>query len=199
MTVILLDGAELDIEDSQGDSTVGDLVNLVEDAMRESKRFVLELTIDGEEQGDWRNGEMLDTPLSSLKEVRIGSAPLNALMLEGLDTVSEYITLIKDTISGHVGELRQGVAPENPLSFIFSEINQIITTIDLLSKGGGKLKVDVFKSDPSVHYEGLIGHLESLKEAEDKGDSVLVADLLEYELTPYLEMIEECLFHGPNN
>ena len=55
--------------------------------------------------------------------------------------------------------------------------------------------MDLFRENPAQYFNPVIRGLEELREARDGRDSVASADILEYELKPLIDDMEENLFH----
>jgi hypothetical protein len=197
LTCIYLDGVRLDYEDTEDDATLGSLVKAIEDKMISSKRILSGLLVEGEEKVEWRTDEMLSTNLSKFKELKLESSSFEEFASRAISTLQEYIKVMLENIKASVTVLRRGEtnSPELFLS-ILEGIAQIMSSVDELSRGMTILDVNTFKEDPSVYYAPLLKHMEALEEARAGGDSLLIADIMEYEILPILSDMDEKLFHS---
>lgn len=195
MPEVYLDGARIDYVDTRNDATIGELVSAIEEEMRDLRRFVLELWIDGQKLDDSVKGELLKQPINSFTDVEFKTVSIESLALEGVDMVQEYINVIKDNIDDCAEGIRVG-GPNTDvlLASILEGIVEIVKTTDALIKGVENYKIDLFRENPTNYYKPLMNFLEDLVEALNGSDSVLLADTLEYELKPFLAHMEEALF-----
>ncbi len=197
MTDIYLDGTLLDYEDVDRDSTIGDLVQAVEKELKPMRSFVFELWVDGEKIEGWRDREIMDNSIYKYREIRLVTTTVDTIAMEGLNIVQEYINLIKRKISGVVKELRSGnIDVEKDISTIFEGLNEIVKTMNSLIEGGTRYGIKIFKENPAPYYAPILEYMEKLRNAFSCGDTVLMADLLEYELLAHLESMERRIFHS---
>lgn len=197
MTQVYLDGIRLDFEDKGNDSTIGELIDAVERDLTGNRRFVMELWVDGERLSEWRGSKVLKRPISGYEDFKLNTASMEEVALEGLDLVQEYIRVTRDNVPLCVGELRVGGSTRADSAFasIFDGLVEILRTMDALARGGEKYNMDLFMENPASYFNAIMRCLEEMKQAKENGDSVLLADLLEYELQPFLEAMEERIFH----
>ncbi|MBI1911701.1 MAG: hypothetical protein HYS21_06830 [Deltaproteobacteria bacterium] len=195
MPEVYLDGSKIDFEDSGKNLTIGELIVSLESELIRHRRFVLELWVDGEKLDNWRESLFLKKPVSSHGDFKLNTASVDAIALEGIDIVQEYLRVIKSNITVCVRDLRIGNIGDTELSPIFEGLIEVVKTLDALTQGGGRYGIDLFKENPGVFYQPLLKNMEALKNAKDSGDAVLAADILEYELHPLIEEIEEKVFH----
>lgn len=196
MVDVYLDDVKLDFEDRGSGSTIGELIEAVERDLTGHRRFVMELWVDGERQPEWRGSQMLKRPLSTHSDFKLKTASMEEVALEGLDLVQEYIRVTRENIALCAGDIRVGAKTADAVfASIFDSLVEIVKTIDALARGGEKYRMDLFKENPASYFSPIIRCLEALKDAKEAGDTVTVADILEYELQPFLEEMEEKLFH----
>jgi hypothetical protein len=79
-------------------------------------------------------------------------------------------------------------------SAIFEGLAEVLKTAVALTRGAGRYRIDLFREDPSVFYKPLMERLEELDSARSAKDTVLMADILEYELVPLITGLEEKAF-----
>lgn len=197
LTCIFLDGVRLDYEDTERDATLGNLVKAIEDEMISAKRIVSGLEVDGEGRADWRVDELMAANLSDFKELKLITASFEEFASRAVSTLQEYILVMKENVKASVSVLRrgEGYKPELFLSII-EGISQIMNSVDELSRGMAVLDVNTFKENPSVYYAPLLKNMEELEQARTGGDTLLIADILEYEILPILGDMDEKLFHS---
>lgn len=196
MVDVYLDGSRLDFEDTGSSSTIGDLIEAVERDLTCHRRFVMELWVDGEKLPEWRGSVVLSKPLSGHTDYKLNTASMEEVALEGLDLLQEYIRHTRENVPICADALRVGGGgAEAAFASIFDGLVEIVRTADALAKGGEKYNMDLFTENPAVFFGPIVKCLEEIKDAKEGGDTVLLADLLEYELQPFLERMEEKLFH----
>lgn len=196
MTEVYLDGVRLEFEDRGNRSTIKDLIETIEKDLANLRRFVMELWIDGEMLQEWRSSTVLNRPLSIYADFKLKTASMEEVALEGLDLVQEYIKVTKENIDACINDLRVGNGRADALlSSVFDGFVEIVKTLDALARGGEKYRMDLFKENPGAYFNPVIRGLEALREAMEGRDSVAAADILEYELRPLVEEMEENLFH----
>jgi hypothetical protein len=195
MTEIYLDDARLDYEDTEEDSTVGELIVAVEGQLRGLRRFVLELSIDGEKRDDWRGSALLEKKLARFEELKFVSASVETVALEGIDVLQQYMKVIAENIAECVKGIRLGGDVDEPLlTSVTGGMSEVVKTMNALTKGGGSYNMDLFREDPANFYKPVLDCLEAMQEARLSGDSVLLADVLEHELAPLIDEISSKIF-----
>jgi hypothetical protein len=196
MAQVYLDGTKLEFEDRGNRSTIKELIDTIEQDLAGLRRFVMELWIDGEMLQEWRGSQVLSRPLSIYSDFKLKTASMEEVALEGLDLVQEYIKVTKENTDACVKDLRVGNGRADALlSSVFDGFIEIVKTVDALARGGERYSMDLFRENPGQYFNPVIRGLEELREARDARDSVAAADILEYELKPLLEEMEENLFH----
>lgn len=198
MPDVMIDGKRLDFEDTKGDSTLGDLLKAVERELKSIRRFIAGIRLDGKTAGDWMDGKRFGNPLCGFGEISIETGSVEAAALEGLDTVTEYFKVIKGEISACVRDSRLGCAgADDSFNTVFEGLVEIVKTIEALAGCADAFEIKLFRENPENFYLPLLKNLEALKDARSAGDPVLVADMLEYELTPFLDGMESRIFRCP--
>ncbi|MBI2413323.1 MAG: hypothetical protein HYV24_08950 [Deltaproteobacteria bacterium] len=198
MTKVYLDNMQVDYEDTGKDSTIRDLVSVLDRELGSLKRFILELAVDGTDAPHgWRSGEVLLKRLSECTEIRLTTTSVDDMAKEGLETVREYINVIGETIKACAKDLRVGSASAAEASFatVFEGVIEVVKTIDALSQGTLRYNMALFRKRPEEYFGPIHQKLETITKIKKTGDTVLLADVLEYELKPLLEEIGEEVFH----
>lgn len=191
MTDVFIDDIRIDFEDPGADSTVGELMSVLDTEMKGARRFLKEISIDGERFSD--RGAVSGRPVSDCVEIKIKTDSFDRFTLEILEMLNEYIKIINVNTDSCVKELRLKGSYEAVFSSIVEGLIEITKTIDALISGAGTFNIRVFEEAPEAYYEEILRVLEALKAARDSGDTVLLADILEYEVAPLLKGMEEKL------
>jgi len=197
MPKVYLDNMQIDYEDTGKDSTIRELVSALDKELGSLKRFIFEIAVDGTDAPHgWRGGEVSGRKLSECAEIRLTTTSVEDMAIVGLDTVREYINVIGETIEACVKDLRIGSpSAEAAFSTVFEGVIEVVKTMDALSQGTVRYNMKLFKKKPEEYFSPLHQKLETITNVKKSGDTVLLADVLEYELKPLLEEIKEEVFH----
>lgn len=190
MTSVYVDGMSLDFADSEGNSTLGDLVGAIEREIKGMRRYVDGVCVDGEPLTDWREAQGLGRPLLGFAEIKLETASFDEVAAHGVETLREYSLVIKRNIETCAASLRKGAPAGAELSSIIEGVIEVVKTIEMLSRCSGAYSVAFFSEDPAVCCSSLLGGLEALRDAGAAADSVLLADVLDYELSSALGEVE---------
>jgi len=183
MTNVYIDGAPIDFEDTDGTSTLGDLVGAVEGQIRSIKRYVDGVSVNGQALIGWRTSGPLGSLLVEHNEVRLQTASFDEVAAEAASTLGEYAGVIRKNIEVCVASLRRGGPAGAEFSSIVEGAIELVRTIEALSKASGAYGGSQFRSDPLKCCSSVLSSLEGLKAAGENTDSVWMADILEYELS----------------
>ena len=195
MTEVYLDDTKLDYEDTEKDSTVGDLVAEIEKELRNHRRFIFELRVDGELREEWLGSALLEEKLINFKELRITSISVESVALKGIDVLQQSFELMAENITKCVQSVRQSGNLDNPLlASVTGGLTEAVKTLDELRKGARGYDMKLFSQDPANFYKPVLDCLEAMDSAREGGDSVLFADVLEHELAPLVDEILSGLF-----
>ncbi|HHL39630.1 MAG TPA: hypothetical protein ENJ37_03920 [Deltaproteobacteria bacterium] len=194
MTIVYLDDDRLDIEEKDGPSTVGELIDALAREVAPHKMVVTGVVADGERRDDWTAERFRSAAMADFGEIRILTDSVESIALHGVATCIEYLEVITGLIGEVVERLRSGEEEEalTGLSKVFVDINELVRTIEALDKVR-TYDIRPFQGEPSSLYGSLEALLQELRSAQQSGDMVLMADLLEYEISPLLDKLEEAL------
>jgi len=197
LTRIFLDEMLIDYTDTENDAVVGDLVGAIEAELKSQKRIVSGLKIESEPLLHWRSEDFMARKLSDFKELSFISEGFDEFAAAAVGTLQEYIKVMVENTGASVAVIRRGggLKPELLVS-IFEGLVQIMATIDELSRGMAVMGIRTFKEDPLAYYAPLLEQMEELEQARSRGDSLVVADILEYEILPILADMDDKLFHS---
>ncbi|MBI5237621.1 MAG: hypothetical protein HY887_04280 [Deltaproteobacteria bacterium] len=192
MTDVFIDDMKLDFEDTGNDAAVGELITAVEKEIKGLRRFIKEVSADNESLSG--RGAFSKQRVSGYKEIRIKTMPFDQFALESHETLHEYVRHITDNIKSCISVVRGKGSYEGAFTNIFEGLIEVTRTMESLSTGSRAYDIEIFKEDPALYYEEILRNIEALKGARDADDTVLLADILEYETIPLLERVEEKLF-----
>ncbi len=196
ITEVYLDETKLDFSGLSLSSTVGDIVEVVETDLRPLRRFIMELWVDGKNEGlAWKDGVVINEPVKSYGELRLFTSDIDPVVLQGIYTVGEYNDFICELTRKMTDALRCGFGEvDNYLGAIIESIGEMVKTMDSLYKCGLAYGIEVFKENPVAYYEAILNNMTALKDARLALDNILLADILEYEFTPLLREMEDKVF-----
>jgi len=193
-TEIFLDGTKIEYEDAGGDSTVDELIEVLEKELLCAGRCIKEVWIDGAIVTDWRDQSVALDLLSKRSEVKLKTISVDSLATQGVLILHDYLRFINENIPSCTADLRLGrPSAEKLFAAIFEGLVEVLKTADALIGAGGARRIDLFRGDPAVYFKPLMERLEELSEARSSKDMILMADILEHELVPYIVKMEEAV------
>jgi len=196
MAEVYLDGNRIDFVDDRNDATIGELMAAIETELKDHRRFVFELWVDGEKVEKTSDDDLLSSPISLFSDFEFKTVSIESLALEGVDTVQEYLRVIRENLDDCVEEMRRGGPNVEVLLRAITEgIVEVIKTTDALLKGVEKYSIELFRENPARYYKSLLKFLDTITDAANTGDSIMVSDTLAYELKPLIEEIESTIFY----
>ncbi|HXI10428.1 MAG TPA: hypothetical protein VNK06_06435 [Thermodesulfobacteriota bacterium] len=194
---IYLDGTRLECEDETGDSTVKDLVEALEKELGAAGRCIMEMRKNGEVVPEWRTVDVLGERLSGCSELRLTTVSVDDLACEGMEILQEYLRFIAENASSCSEDLRMGRSSAvERFSLIFEGLAEVVKTVEALAGGAGRHGTALFGEDPAVYLRPMIDRLEEVNAARSSGDTVVAADILEYEVVPLVTKMEELFSSG---
>ncbi len=200
MTEIYIDDNRIDFEDTENDATIGELIGMVEAQLKEQRRFVEELIIDGRAEPDFRSEATSKRLILNFATLKLLSSTVESIALEGVDVLERYLTVVLENINKYVSALRTGGSPAGASPVVVIDgMTEIAKTMNELNKGGVNYDITIFRADPALFYSRILGCLETLNKAKESVDSVLMGDILEYELKPLVEEMLNTLFAKRKN
>ena len=188
---VIVDGASnYDLKGEPAD--VLSAVGAVSDFLKSQGRSILSVKADGNDiQPEELTERLKDVPLSEVGRLEIGSESTAALVDECLKGLNESLPELPK-VCRNLAEVFQGENPEEgfdpfvELAGIWAQVksreslvaNALDADLNALEVGG--------KSLQAIHGE-LNQFLEEAEQALKDGDTILLGDLLEYELAPRAE------------
>ena len=195
MTEVFLDGQRIEFEDRDKSATLGELIEAMNRELKSMKRFIVEVSVDGESMIDWAGSSSLRDSIYAHSDLRLFSDAVESMALKGLHTVEEYILLIKAEAALCLTDIRTGAGSAGArLNAVFEGMIEVIKNMEALSIGAGKYAITVFREDPSPYLKRALETLEAIGKARAAGDAVTLTDALEYEAIPLLEEMGRALF-----
>ncbi len=150
------------------------------------KEVVSNITVDGKPLPIEAEDSALHQPLSNYKEIDFTVKSSLDLAYEALDSCNAYLDLIIEKIHSLTGLYQENKTDE--ANALFSETISIIDMfVQLISRIYKTLKEDgpthFKKTNTVLNLEiHLLGILKALVPAKEKEDTIMLCDLLEYEL-----------------
>jgi hypothetical protein len=182
--IVTLDGERLD----GAFSNQGTLQALIDQVRRTRPEdsVIVTVAIDGEPLVGKELGERLERPVDQVTQVDLGSADRRQLAADALREVAAQLATVGDDQAAVAGELQAGNTSEAVGRFgKFLEAWQLCQRSILECSGLLGQDLTAVQCDGrSVreHLDGLADKLRELRDAFDARDTVLLADLIQYEV-----------------
>lgn len=184
--IVLLDGRPLDFP-NQGEMTLHTLIDAVR-ATHLPERLVVSVRLNGKALLDADLTQALEEAMQPEDFVELESADRTDLAIDALRGVAERIGSVRDELPDIAATFQAGRTGE--------AVRRIGTFVDAwqecrltLSHGcrllGRDLTAETYAGrSVREHLDDVVSKLRGLRDAFEAGDMVLVADLVQYELTP---------------
>ncbi|MBF0551815.1 MAG: hypothetical protein HQK60_14930 [Deltaproteobacteria bacterium] len=194
---LMLNGEELIVEGLNNDATLGDMIKVVETRFLPKGHVITIIKVHDDEISHEAEMDLMPESLAGIRSLEISSADPMMLAAEGIKDAQEYI---KKLIGG-VGEALsffRTMSVQDGGRILVKIVEGLNWFTQIVSRSEPYLHIDY----ASYHYQGktLAQHFGTLRqtiiqmsEAQARNDWVLLADLLEYELTPILQIWEGVL------
>ncbi|MEP0814738.1 MAG: hypothetical protein HRF49_08760 [bacterium] len=190
---------EIDLSAS-GVETFGDLVVYLTANVVPPGEVIYRLVVDGREIDETEEGKLAKEPLSGFELVETYTRNAVDISLEGLATACELVPSIREDALEAGGELRTGnmdrgyglVADLIPFLGWYLDL---LTAIDrIFVRPGDDFLTRDFAGMGAIRsfelLEAMKEQLAALSQAQQYRDHAAVADILEYEIAPILEVWE---------
>ncbi|MBF0509745.1 MAG: hypothetical protein HQK57_12585 [Deltaproteobacteria bacterium] len=194
---LMLNGEELIVEGLNNDATLGDVIKVVETRFLPKGHVITIIKVNDDEISHEAEMELMPESLSGIRSLEISSADPMMLAAEGIKDAQDYI---KKLITG-VGEALSHYRTMNIQDggrILIKIVEGLNWFTQIVSRSEPYLHIDY----ASYHYQGktlaqqfgtLHQTIMQMSEAQSRNDWVLLADLLEYELIPILQIWEGIL------
>ncbi len=149
---------------------------------------------DGDEILQFRDTEHLGRTLHSISEVRVEAKPLQQMVKEALDEASRFSVSLQTSLADIADGFRSQLIDQSnsKLSEVLQGIKMYIALLE-----GIELSLTGQYKTGSTQVERIVEEmgpsLESLIEAQNQHDWILVADILEFELLSNLTSFERVM------
>ena len=191
MDVIVDGGSEFQLTGEP--DTVLDVVNAALLYLRDKRRGIVSLSVDGESLSpeDLR-AKHEATPPGDVSRIEIESRPVSDMVRDSLDTLEKTLPELPEACR-QLAQVFQGETPEEGFE-PFQEFARIWEHVKIQQQAiaaalGLELTEMVLDGRPvQEHLEELNSFLLESAQALQDGDTVLIGDLLEYELAPRAEL-----------
>lgn len=166
--------------------SLSEVIDHVFDHEIKSEMVLTNIIIDGECIPYEEGLEISEKPLNNFKKINFEAQSSLELAFEAVESCNEYIDLLTQKIKEMVTLYQQGSSPEGNL--IFGEMIDILDLyIQLFNKIHQTLKRnlgDKFNLSDKIQKLDihLLSILKALIPAKEKEDTIMLCDLLEYEL-----------------
>lgn len=190
MTQVFIDREAADIDHSA--QTWADLLKGLDRAVDARGRVVTEVHFDGVGEPTFREGPVLDRPLTSVTRIDAATATPDQLLSDCLLEAAGSVASLGAESSRVAGLFRStDVADAQAgLAAIANELGQLMLLIQTLQGPLGVVTADegagASAFDERAELDRLTGLLSSMIVAQEEGDYLSVADVLEDELVPFL-------------
>ncbi len=198
-----------------GVATFGDMVFFIEQQRLPAGEVLTRIVLDGQEVGELEEHDMAERPCRELGSIEFFSARPQDLAEEGLQDAIELLPSLAADLPLVAQELRSGkvvdglelfgpclevlswyVSLVSAVDAIFSRSNPAFRMIDPDLDQAEELGAELDGARPDntpelrtfASIENLRVKLIDVEQAQERGDHLLLADLLEYELLPIIEI-----------
>ncbi len=195
MLDVIVDGKAVDVA-LTGEETVGDAIGLVAQDLDED-RCVIAINLDGEDITGLPDRHMRSA--SDCKRVEMSTGPVSRLAMETLESIVGFNDVLMKEMIHAAEEFRLGgVESSNNLFLRCLDGLQVLlkTTLsvgNLLKLKGEEIPAgDTNLDETTKKFSSLLDEIISAQRSQD---TILIADLIEYEMIPLLEDWKNVLDH----
>jgi hypothetical protein len=185
---ISINGAETQDESFQGE-TLGEVLHAILNSRKDS--YIRSVWLDGQEAAS-NTQDTLKTSTASVESLELELVLLQDLVANNLTNAKEYLEKLVPGFQKAADLFRMGNEQEANQYYL-----QILDGIDWFSQVILTIvnaQVDIFKEQNlEERQKNLTNIMAQMLEANQNQDWVLIADLLEYEMTPLYKDWEEVL------
>jgi hypothetical protein len=184
---VIVDGKSVDLP-LEGQNTIGDVVGLVSSDL-DTKRRIIRVIVDGQDITGQAEAHM--QAKNGLETIEITTGLASDLALETLDGIKEFHNALELELNRAADEFRMGNTLKSNEMFarcvdgLQILLRTTISVANLLQVDSKDIQAGPHKmSDVTQNISKV---LEELISAQVNRDSILIADLIEYELKPLLD------------
>ncbi|MBF0274075.1 MAG: hypothetical protein HQK84_02470 [Nitrospinae bacterium] len=192
MRKIVLNGTCLEV-DIKNDVTFGEMRAILKDEIENKSLVVTRILGDGEEIFQHRPDECLKSEIGAYKDIEIIAESFEAITERLLTNAAKFLDQLNENVTKISESFRTKSKEEAFEDFILyiDCLQQVFDLLDISQKSNSiklleseyknKRGSDIIKNFASINQEIL--------KAQENKDVVLMADLLEYELSPSIELL----------
>jgi len=200
--------------------TLFDVIEYMEQSGLPGGHVIKHIIMDGEDLDEEREQENLSTPITEIEILEFHSARPVDIAIEGLSDATQLLPSLAEDLESVSSDLRSGEVQDGLMKFsvcadIISWYTSLISPLDIIfsqSDPGFRFKprsLDAVESTPEadlagvsaaegdemktfVSVENLRQKLMDVEKAQRNVDTLLLADLIEYEILPIVRIwVEE--------
>lgn len=184
---ILLNGNPLEIEGVDGNATVKELVQSVEEALKGSERTIVDIILDGKWYSPDDDIETIgNLKLVSFNKVELGAATAKEMVIEGFKDAAEGLSYIENLSGDISSELRLGRIKSAMAEYV-KFVDGIEWLLAMFNNADRAFAANMAESSMEMERINLLKRLKeqmaSIEIAQTQENWVEVADILEYEFS----------------
>lgn len=170
----------------KNDQPLKEVVDHLFDNEMENESVLISLEVDGESIPFEDNAEINNRKIQEFSEINFQTQTSLELAFEAIDSCNDYIDILTEKIKHMAKSYQQGNMDEANALFgemidILDLYVQLFSRVHLTLKRNIKDPLDESKDIQKLDIH-LLGVLKALIPAKEKGDIIMLCDLLEYEL-----------------
>lgn len=194
---VIIDGVESQWDFPEPKTLHDAILEIGEKCMLEERRSICELKLG--EMADELDKKLTpkDVPASKIFSITITTEPIKDSLLRETKQAEEYLQKVQENFTAIPGHLVSGETDvamttlKESLDILIWFFNTIQQSFMAEILEPHTLKIDGLES--TAYIERFNEHLQSLMQAIEQKDNVLINDYLEYELGPMVEKMKESL------
>jgi hypothetical protein len=192
MTQLEINGVNFPVDSAH--TTWGQLLEELETKRISKGNGIASIYFDGSEIAQFRHGDMLAKPLDAVGEIKIESASMNDMVKAAVIDVDSFLLSLQTAMVDAAETFRNQMLDQanQKLIEIFHGIKMLVSLLK-----GLEISVLAQNGSNSANVDRLLEEmgptLESLIEAQGQQDWILVADILEFELSASMSSFEPVL------
>lgn len=195
---LFVDGQEKDILENENASLRDVVERIAKQLMEEENRVVAELLVDGMQMGNWDDPEFVKLTVGGVSELRINTDNPRNQSIKILYEIASYMPEINKNLIG-VSEKIQSRQEEEGLQHLAIVMENWVELQTGMENAVNFLGIDfndvqVGNSTFEMLRQGIVEHLDSINELFADRRLLEISDVLEYELAPRVEGMEEGIY-----
>jgi hypothetical protein len=193
---VYIDSNPIDIDTAKFNN-LEDLIYEVMTNYTGGDKLIVEVKVNDKTFSERWPGEAKIIPLDKIVKIEFLTESIENIAVKMLETIPEQINSISEGLLNAAELYRVADEQEANLNFVkmLTLLRDFVNFITQL-KNSNVIpweKVDVEGMDIEAHYKKLIDLIDEMLEVQEDEDWILLADLIEYELTPIINKWKEFL------